>query len=138
MYHVLCPIVLPSYHCIVSFLLDFCCKQGFNYCTVHSSHILASFWLPLFISYLRSLKTESLDDANTVLIGLTIIITQLYHDFQTWSFRHQFKTWKCFFFMEEGMVAKENYVDTVITMWESAISLEDIKKDTKFNVKNYI
>ena len=131
MYHVLCLIVLPSYHCIVSFLLDFCC-------TVHSSHILASFWLPLFISYLRSLKTESLDDANTVLIGLTIIITQLYHDFQIWSFRHQFKTWKCFFFMEEGMVAKENYVDTVITMWESAISLEDIKKDTKFNVKNYI
>lgn len=43
-----------------------------------------------------------------------------------------------FFFMEEGMVAKENYVGTVITMWESAISLEDIKKDTKFNVKNYI
>ena len=40
--------------------------------------------------------------------------------------------------MEEGMVAKENCVDTVITMWESAISLEDIKKDTKFNVKNYI
>ena len=36
------------------------------------------------------------------------------------------------------MVAKENYVDTVITMRESAISLEDIKKDTKFNVKNYI
>lgn len=97
-YHVLCPIVLPSYHCIVSFLLDFYCKQGFNYCTVHSSHIFASFWLPLFISYLWSLKTESLDDANTVLIGLTIIITQLYHDFQIWSFRHQFKTWKCFFF----------------------------------------
>ena len=43
-----------------------------------------------------------------------------------------------FFFMEEGMVAKENCFDTVITMWESAISLEDIKRDTKFNVKNYI
>ena len=42
-----------------------------------------------------------------------------------------------FFFMEEGMVAKENCVDTVITMWESAISLEDIKKDTKL-YKSYI
>ena len=38
-----------------------------------------------------------------------------------------------FFFMEEGMMAKENCVDTVITTWENAISLEDMKKDTKFN-----